>query len=430
MPKALIFTYYWPPSGGPAVQRWLSLSKLLSKNGIQTTVIAPHEDFASFAILDESLNNDIDESVRVFKTKSFEILNFYKKSLGKGNIPAAGFANESNPSFLQKLARWVRGNLFFPDPRRGWNRYAIKQAKELLAHENFDWVITAGPPHSTHLIGKELKKRFGLNWLCDFHDSWTGVWYYDELMKTAAARRIDQQMEKAVLMACDNIITVGRDIYAELSQKIGNEKKLRLHSMGYDDDLFDSPAEPNSEVFKICYTGTIASNYQPETFFKVLSELISEGYNIKIDLVGLIADSIQRQIQEIGLIKHVNFVGYVSHREAVHYLNHACMLLLISPNTQQAQKIIPGKIYEYMATRLPILNLATQQTESSRIIDECSAGATFERQQAQKIKGFIKELYAIWEKNLGGLLNNSDAFKRYARSEEAKGLAALLKSNS
>jgi glycosyltransferase involved in cell wall biosynthesis len=428
MDKVLVFTYYWPPSGGPAVQRWLALSQLLPQFGIEPIIVAPHEKYASYVLLDESLNQRIPKELKVVKTKTFEVLNFYQKSLGKGKLPTAGFANESNPSFLQKLARWVRGNLFFPDPRKGWNKFALKAAKQLIAENDIKAVITAGPPQSTHLIGQQLKKEYDLFWLCDFHDAWTNVWYYDELMKTSFARNLDSKMELKVLKECDHIITVGRQIISDFESKLGTQEKIHLHSMGFDDEMVAHEAKVNPNEFVICYTGTMASNYEPQVIFDSIKQILEQNENarIKVELYGLIADDIIEYAKSIGLEKQVDFKGYVPHKQAVEAIQNGAMLLLVSPNTPQAKMIIPGKIYEYLATRKPILNLAETGTETHEIIEECQAGATFNRNAKTEIKAFIEQMFNEWEKEPNSILNTDSLFLKYSRKTEAETLAKVL----
>lgn len=428
MNKVLVFTYYWPPSGGPAVQRWLALSQLLPQFGIEPIIVAPHEQYASYVLLDESLNQRIPKELKVVKTKTFEVLNFYQKSLGKGKLPTAGFANESNPSFLQKLARWVRGNFFFPDPRKAWNKFALKAAREIIAENDIKAVITAGPPQSTHLIGQQLKKEFGLFWLCDFHDAWTNVWYYNELMKTSIARKLDSKMELRVLSECDQIITVGRQIITDFKSKLGSTDKVLLHSMGFDDEMVAEPPKVNATEFVICYTGTMATNYEPQVVFNAVKSIIHDNLEakIKIELYGLIADDIIEYAKRIGLEKQVEFKGYVPHKQAVDAIQNAAILLLVSPNTPQAKMIIPGKIYEYLATRKPILNLAEEGTETYEIINECRAGATFNRMAKDEIKDFISKLYSKWENEPKSILNSDNSFMKYSRKTEAETLAKVL----
>lgn len=429
MHKVLVFTYYWPPSGGPAVQRWLSLSQLLPEFGIEPIIITVDPASASYVLLDQSLEKRVPAGLAVHKTKSFEILTLYQRLVGKDKLPTAGFANESEPGLLQKAMRWIRGNCFFPDPRKGWNRYALQKAREVIKAQDIKAVITAGPPQSTHLIGEQLQKEFNLFWLCDFHDAWTNVWYYDELKKTNWAKNIDLRTEKRVLEKADHIITVGNQIKADFSQKLGNDTKIRIHSMGYDDDQFDVRPEVPKDVFTITYTGTMADNYEPEALFEALSQLRKQhtDFLCNVQLVGLISEGIKKKVEELGIADMVELKGYMPHAEAIDCLKQSCMLLLVSPNTPQAKMIIPGKIYEYLATGIPILNLATQDTETARIISECEGGATFSRSNIDEIKDYLWNYFLIWKKNPEDILSTSMAYKKYSRRREAEELAGSLK---
>lgn len=429
MHKVLVFTYYWPPSGGSAVQRWLSLSQLLPEFGIEPIIVSVDPKYASYVLLDETLEARIPENLAVHKTKTFEILTIYQKMLGREKLPAAGFANQSDPGPIQKAMRWIRGNFFFPDPRKGWNRFALKKARQLIAQEDIKAVVTAGPPQSTHLIGETLQGEFDLYWLCDFHDAWTNVFYYDELRKTSWAKKIDLETEKRVLEKSDRIITVGNQVMADFSDKLGSSDKISIHSMGYDDALFEERPVPPADTFVISYTGTMADTYEPESFFEAILLLKKElpNFKYKVSFVGLISDGIQKKIQEMGLSDLVEFKGYLSHSAAVECLKRSCMLLLVSPNTPQAKMIIPGKIYEYLATGLPIFNLATADTETARIIEDCEAGATFDRNDVSSIKSYLLQEYKKWEKDPKSILSKSDKYKKYSRREEAKGLAEILK---
>ncbi|MBA7559552.1 hypothetical protein ES708_01167 [subsurface metagenome] len=187
--KVLIITYYWPPSGGAGVQRWLKFVKYLPEFNIQPYVLSVNPKYASFPLLDKSLEKEVPESVQVFKTKSREPFSFYKKVTGESEIPYAGFVNQGNPGFLNKIARAIRGNLFIPDARVGWNKFALKKALEIIQKYEIDTLITTSPPHSTQLIGLKLKNKTGVNWIADLRDPWTDIYYYKQMYHTIWAKK-------------------------------------------------------------------------------------------------------------------------------------------------------------------------------------------------------------------------------------------------
>ena len=197
--RLLVITYYWPPSGGAGVQRCLKWVKYLPGLGVVPTVLTVDPDQATYPVRDESLLREVPAGVRVIRTATREPFGSYQKLTGRA-VPHGGFANEGAPGFTQQALRFVRGNLFIPDPRRGWNAYALAAVEKLLREgATFDAVLTSSPPHSTQLIGLELQRRHGLCWLADLRDPWTDIYYAKDLHRTAAAAWLDARYERQVL---------------------------------------------------------------------------------------------------------------------------------------------------------------------------------------------------------------------------------------
>lgn len=404
--KLLIVNYYWPPSGGPAVQRWLSLTTELTKLGWEIWLLTVDEKYATYQMYDQSLVEKIHPAVKVVKTKTIEPFGFYKLLFGKKSIPAPGFSNEANPSLVKKVSRFIRGNFFIPDPRKYWKNFAVKKATELITQNSIKTVITAGPPHSTHLIGLSLQKKCNVKWVCDFHDLWTDVIYYDLLYHLPFIKKQDRQLEKKILEACTSILTVGEKYKQKLlskSAKIANEK-IAITRIGFEEELFlQEQQKPSS--FVISYIGSIAEYYHPEVFFKALSGFITsrQESNVILRFVGITNPAIRTLVEKYDLQKYFWEVGYVSHDEAVLYMQQSTVLLLINPVTKDESMVIPGKIYEYLASGIPIINITKKDSETAALITKCNAGVTFERDEVLPLQSHLSTLYNKW---LSGELSN------------------------
>ena len=241
MKKVLIITYYWPPSGGAGVQRWVKFAKYLPDFGIEPIILTVDPAFASYPIRDESLKDDISESLTVYHTKSKEPFGLYKKLTNKKEIPHAGFANESVPSFMQKISRAIRGNFFIPDARKGWNAYALEKALELIKTHGIETVVTSSPPHSTQLIGLKIKQKTGIHWVADLRDPWTDIYYYKQLYYSKWAKAIDKKYELQVIHAADNIVVVSEDLKRIFTEKLTSSTKdnVKVIPNGFDEDDFN-----------------------------------------------------------------------------------------------------------------------------------------------------------------------------------------------
>ena len=266
--------------------------------------------------------------------------------------------------------------------------------------------------------------------MADFHDAWTNIWYYNKLLKTNWAKKIDAKLEQKVLENAKLILTVGNQIKEDFASKLKSEHsdKLMLHSMGFDHALCQIKAKIPSNEFVISYTGTMANNYEPEKLFVAINnaQKIQTNTIIKVQLVGLIADDIKDKAKQILQNVQLTCLPYLPHKESLDIIFNSCLLLLLNPNTPQARMIIPGKIYEYMATRIPILNLANSNSETNRLIIENSAGRSFERNQIEDMTNWISSLIETWKLNPNEILNTNNNFMQYSRKIEAEKLANRL----
>lgn len=370
-------------------------SKYLAGKGMEPVILTVDEKYASYMQLDNSLEQELPPDLKIFKTKSFEPINFYAKLVGKEKVPTAGFSNVDNESFKQKFINAIRSNFFIPDPRRGWKRHAVKKALELIRTYDIKKVITTSPPHSTQLIGLALKRKTGIEWISDLRDPWTDIYYYDLLGHSFISRAIDKRFERKVLENADKIITVSqgfKNIFAPKSEKVGADK-IYIVPNGYDAaDFKDVGEKPPHEEFIVCYTGTMSDKYDPQVFFHAMKELMEENPTVKIRLqfVGKISDKLKAYMDEIGL--PFEFVPTVPHDEVLVYQKRADLLLLVNPNITLDDGIVPGKCFEYLASKNKVLFLGPEDGDVARILEMCNSGRAFDRSDKAPIKAWLQDL--------------------------------------
>lgn len=416
--KVLIITYYWPPSGGPGVQRWLKFAKYLPDNNIEPIIICPHPDKAEYPIRDESLYTDVSKDLEVHHTDNRSFYSSYKKFTKAKTAPYSGFANDANPSFKQKLSRFVRGNFFLPDSRKGWNQFAYAKAAELIKKYNIETVITTSPPHSTQLIGLKLKKHFGIKWIADMRDPWTDIYYYNNFYPTKLAKKIDKAFEKKVLENADYVISVSEFIkkqFAEKSNKIAKDKIIVIPN-GYDKSDFPCIKEDKESLFTISYTGTLAANYDITTFIKVLKNF---PHNYQLKFVGKVDANVQKHIQN-ELKEKAIFKGFVPHSESIKTLLTSDILLLVIPLIKDNEGILTGKLFEYIGSGKKILCLGPKHGDAAKIIENAEAGITCNYCDTEDINIFINKIYKTRERN------NSDRKEIYSRAALTKELSTYL----
>lgn len=429
MKKVLIITYYWPPSGGAGVQRSLKFVKYLPEFGIEPIVITVDPSQATYPIIDETLLKEVKEGVRVIRTRSFEPLKILSALKGKETIPHGGFANNNKESITQKTLRFIRGNFFLPDARTGWVRFAVKAASDVIEKENVDTVFISSPPHSSQLVGLELKKKYKIRWIADMRDPWTDIYYYHDLLHTKFAAKRDAVYERQVLENADAVISVSEpinDLFLSKSDKLRKEK-FHVIPNGFDESDFFSDIEVSRKEFVFTYVGTIADNYNPGIAFKAIRKFIDENPGLKVilQMVGTSSSIIQKLIDQYGLSSYTIFIDHVDHQTAVNYMRSAAILLLFIPDIPGADGILTGKLFEYIGSGRPIVGLGPVQGSAAAILNASNSGKMFDRNDYDQILHFINTNFNNWKSGITES-GNPVAKLKYTRKSQTEELVKIL----
>ena len=389
MNKVLIITYYWPPSGGAGVQRWMKFSKYLPEFGWEPIILTVDPEYAAYPVTDDSLMADVTSSTSVYRTAATDYFSVYRKD--KSKIPTAGFANNVDNTLRGKIIRFIRGNFFIPDPRKGWNKYAFTKACDIIGTEGIKHFITTSPPHSTQLIGLKIKKRYPeIQWIADMRDPWTDIYYYHQFYPTFISKKIDSGFEKNVLRKADRIITVGPSLKNLYSQKLkGTAEKTEVITNGFDENDFAGLVSSTPGVFTISYIGTLSDAYPVEGFMAALNKFKERGNGFKLQFIGTVSQKQKEFMLSSVDQSNIDFIGSVDHVTAIRYMIESSMLLLIIPDHKSSKSIITGKLFEYIASGRPVLCLGPVDGDAATILDLYGFGKCFTYKDINSIENFI-----------------------------------------
>lgn len=427
MKKVLIVTYYWIPSGGAGVQRWVKFTKYLREFGWEPVIYTPENP--EFPSLDHSFEKDIPLDIEVIKTPIWEPYNVYRNLTGKKNEAInAGFISENKKqSWKDKLSIWIRGNFLIPDPRRFWIKPSIKSLSKYLKEHPVDAIVTTGPPHSMHIIGKGVKKNFpNLPWVADFRDPWTNIDFYKDLNLTKLADLIHHKMEKSVIKSADAVVVVSDGMKAEY--ELMGTKRIQVISNGFDSSDTSEISPQMDEKFSISHIGTLNVARNPRTMWKVLQKLCAGNIEFKkdleIQLVGKVDFSVLEEIKLSGLCENLKKIDYLSHAEAINRQQSSQVLLLLINNSGNAKGILTGKFYEYLAASRPILAIGPTDGDASKVLLSTGAGKIVDFDDELSTKAAILEYYKLFK--TGKLNLNTSSVVQFSRRSLTGELAELL----
>jgi glycosyltransferase involved in cell wall biosynthesis len=425
MEKVLIVTYYWPPAGGPGVQRWLKFVKYLRDYHLEPVVYIPEDP--DYPLLDETFLNEVPEDIEIIKGKIFEPYGiaklFSKKQTSK--ISSGIIAEDKNQNFLQKLMLYIRGNFFIPDARKYWIKPSVKILSAYIIENKITKIITTGPPHSVHLIGLKLKEQIDLKWFADFRDPWTQIGYHKKLKLTRQSQRKHLKLESKVLNKADEIIVTSFTTREEF-QNI-TSKPVTVITNGYEEI---SEAEISlDKKFSISHIGSLLSGRDPKILWQVLRDLVAEDLSFekdfKLKLAGTVSEDVISSIKYHGLENNLQLLGYVSHEDALKLQRSSQLLLLIEIDSDETKGIIPGKLFEYLAAQRPIIAIGPEGWDVSRILLDTQAGNCFQYLEKDRLKAAILNYYSQFKE--GSLQVNPKNIEHFSRKQLTGQLAQLIK---
>lgn len=391
MKKVLIITYYWPPSGGSGVQRWVKFTKYLRSFGWEPIIYTVTS--GEYPVLDHSLEKDIPHDVTLIKRSILEPFSIYKRFTGKNQsdrVQVGVIEQSKKGNWKERMALWIRSNLFIPDARMLWIRPSVSYLTSYLKTNPVDAIISTGPPHSAHLIALELKKKTGVKWIADFRDPWTMIYYFKDLNLTKYALKKHLKLEKDVLTGADKILVVGQGMQQDFS-RMGFETTVVTN--GYDEDDFNNPVIKD-EVFSLVHTGNFLNQVNVTALWQAISELKTEGVlkTFEIKLIGKVGEDKIRELSAFPLDEHVQYIPYVPHAEVTKLQQSAHILIL---PLESSTPVLTGKFFEYLGSGSDILATGNPSTnfEVKDILADSKNSIFLHYDDKSGIKSFIKQKY-------------------------------------
>jgi glycosyltransferase involved in cell wall biosynthesis len=440
--KVLIISYYFPPSGGPGVQRVLKFVKYLPEFGWQPVVLTVKD--GDFPARDESLLNEIPKDVKVFRTDIFEPYNYYRKLTGRKKGQAIDVDNiekGSKKRFSDRISEFIRATFFIPDARRGWKKYAVKEGKKIIDTEKPDLIFSSSPPYTCALIAMELKKYAGkkgrkIPWVSDFRDAWTD--YLTTPNRWFLPKKIDKKYERTSLDKADVLTIVASGMKDDFDKKypqISKKTKYVLLRNGFDSDDYKNAQYENktNEKFTVVYTGSMYGKRNPYYFLDTVAELVNQGKvdidKIKFIFIGRMGGDIQNYLNESPLKNAIEVIPYVPHSESVNYLMKADVMLLIIDEDIYSKMILSGKMFEYLGAALitgkPVFAIAGEG-EAKELIEETQSGIVIPHHNPEILKEQYLKLYNGFFENNNTFLPNNQAIKNYDRKFLTSKLAQVF----
>lgn len=429
--RVLIILYYWPPSGGAGVHRWLKFVKYLRNFGWEPIVYVPSNP--DYPIIDSNRLDEIPSDIEIIKRPIWEPFSLYRKFTGKKKDTKMDFGHLVNvKTYIQKgwkerLAIWIRGNFFIPDSRVFWVNPSFRFLSDYYNKNKFQAVISSGPPHSLHLIALKLKLKFNVPWMADFRDPWSE--YFSALMLSKWAVNKHTSLEKRILQTADKVVVIGRNMQMQNFENAGIHSDIVMN--GFDIDDYQRLEKPlvKRDKFTLLYAGTLSQRRNNSLFWKVIKSLIDANElfasKLNIQLVGKVDSSVSEDIKKYNLESFIDIVDFIPFEEVVKRQMEATVLLLFVDNFEGAKWVLTGKFFEYLASNRPILALGPIGGDLSAEITNTSSGLLADYNDEESMEKAISIFFNQYlDQSIFSFQNKN--IEKYSRLGLTQKIASLL----
>ena len=436
MRKVLIVAYYFPPSGGPGVQRVLKFVQYLRQFGWEPVVLTVRD--GTFPARDESLLDDIPEGVRVCRTDIFEPYDLYRKLTGKKKSDGIDVntlrEKGAKIPLSERLSEFIRSTFFIPDARMGWRRHAVRAGFRLIAEEKIEAIYSSSPPYTCSMIARDLKRKTGLPWIAGFRDPWTGFLTTPDRWGIPAS--IDRKMEESVFAEADLVDVAWKGIAEDALNKYPALDKAKFHHLpnGFDSNDFPDVATSSRKDprFTVTYTGSMYGLRTPREFLEGVDRLIARGEvdpdMIRLRFIGRFGEEVHEMFRSFSSQDVIEVEGYMPHAESIGQLFLSDALLLVVDTTPESAEIVPGKVYEYIGTLKPVIAIAPEEGAIADLINETKGGYVAHQTNSEGIAEAFLNLYHDHLRGTSSLLPDTQAVNSYERRNVTGELARLLDS--
>jgi glycosyltransferase involved in cell wall biosynthesis len=443
----LVVTYYFPPAGGPGVQRVLKFLKYLGEFGWTPIVLVPENP--EYPARDESLLKELPADLIIRRAPIFEPYDLYRKFTGKqAGVPIDVNVNKeagAKRSISERVAEFIRATIFIPDARIGWLLSAVKEGRQILKEYPIRAIYSSSPPYTPALVARRLHRISKIPWVAGFRDPWTG--FLSTPDRWAIPRAIDRSLEKAVFTEANLVEVAWNGITRDIR---GKYPELPAEKFIHVPNGFDGADFPEPDIYKrarrlealchaekglphkctITYSGSLYGPRNPRSFLQAVELLIArkeiDPAKMTLRFVGRFGAPIHEMLDAPAVRSMIEKIEYVPHARAVELLLDSDALLLIVDDVLSVAEIVPGKVYEYLGAARPIMAIAPPEGAIGDLLRETNAGEVVRQSDIEGQARIIKRIYDDWTSGESSFAMKLDTISQYERREATRKLAGLF----
>lgn len=439
--RVLMICFAYPPVGGAGMIRPAKFAKYLPQLGYDPIVLTPSAG-AGRIPCDPALGEV--PGATIYRTGYSDIVDDVRRVLHAGrpreatrgtSRPRSGVAVASTgraASWRRALSRMAYEAVTLPDEHVGWTRPALEAARALLAREPVDVIYSTSPPETAHLIARTLKREFGIPWVADLRDLWSGDHYRQ---RSAVKRWVLERIERRTLGEADALVTVSEPWRRDLAHSYeAAPRRVVCIPHGFDADDYPVGVGARTDHFTITYTGSLDRDFQdPGPFLAVLGELVSRGAidrdRVRVDfhVFGDNVPDLDALAERHGLSGVVRRLPPLEYRACLAAQQASTVLLVLQWHSEAGKGNPPLKAYDYLGSRRPILVVGSGEAVLGPLLKDTAAGVVA-RSRAELASALVDWYGEFRQTGRVQCRSRHDTLAPYTRRAQATKLADVFES--
>jgi glycosyltransferase involved in cell wall biosynthesis len=383
--------------GGGGVQRISKFLKYWDYTKYQVSLLTVKS--SHFYAEDKSLIKDIPETVDIYRTGTFDpfrLIYLLKKVLQFPEKKEKKLQKESG-GFLRRLSNL----LFIPDSRILWFPFALSQACKINKNNKIDLIVATMPPFTTGIVALMINKILKIPYILDFRDSWTQNPYMPKI--TPFHNFIHSWLESITTRNALAVTCVNPNLKKYYLNRFPFllARPVTVIRNGFDpDDFSDLPKSPkliDKKKFNIGIMGTVYSQgNSPKPLLDALYDLRKDDpqmtQKVKVVFIGKWTSNFLESTKSYSLNNTIDWIQYLPHHEALSIANNMTALaIFIDSNLTGSENLTPGRIYEYLYFKKPILALCPKHSDLAFLVKHFEAGITIDYDDLDSLKMVLSQ---------------------------------------
>lgn len=424
--NVLVIAYYFPPFGGGAIARAHSFVKYLPSAGITPIILTAKPRFYESYYLDESLLADYEQSIEIYRAGVL----FGGVICKAKSTPPSVSTGDASRVFLSRRLKSLVKIMLVPDEQIFWVPKAIRLGRKVIETHKIDAIFASAPPFSAHLVGASLSRRFNNPLLLDYRDLWSNNTFY---ASGRVRNTISRWFERYTIGAADKLVVTNAAARRIQSASFDlAADKIAIIENGFDAESiqtnFSRAIKDQPKKFKIRYIGSLTRHRTPEYFLRATMRFrrLYPDVVLEISFIGYAAPCHQNFVKSLSLDGMVRFFGPVSRERALELMADSEILLLLQRKSEGGSTAIPGKLYEYLASGIPVLTADDGGGATTEFLKQIGAGFISEFTDTGAIFNSLETMVLNYQKTKNHFLRIQRKMAPYSRQSQANRLAALI----